>query len=205
MQWGAEGRERKQGGSVGKVSALFVCRSTHYAGLPGVDCWDESRDARNYPGPFPVVAHPPCRGWGRLRAFANVQPGELDLGRVAVDMVRRYGGVLEHPAGSKLWEACGLPAPGQRDAWGFTLGVRQSDFDHRAPKATFLYVCGVPSTWALPTIPIVLGEPEGRIEYMGRAERERTPPMFALWLVAIARKSGMYAAQGYAPAAAGRS
>lgn len=179
---------------MGKVAALFVCRSTHYSGLPGVDCWDEARDARNYPGPFPVVAHPPCRGWGRLRSFANVQPGELDLGRFAVEMVRRYGGVLEHPAASMLWRDCGLPAPGRRDVYGVTMGVNQSDFGHRAPKATWLYICGVPSCVGLPSIPLVLGQAEGRIEYMGRAERERTPVLFALWLVAIARRAGQYGA-----------
>jgi hypothetical protein len=43
------------------VAALFVETNGAYYGLPGVDPWDESRDARLYDGPFPVVAHPPVR------------------------------------------------------------------------------------------------------------------------------------------------
>ena len=40
------------------VAALYVQRGGSYYGIPGVDPWDEQRDARGYDGPFPVVAHP---------------------------------------------------------------------------------------------------------------------------------------------------
>ena len=42
------------------IAALFVHKGGAYFGLPDVDPWDEARDARLYPGPHPVVAHPPC-------------------------------------------------------------------------------------------------------------------------------------------------
>lgn len=51
------------------IAALFVDAKGCYAGLPGVDAWGIDRDARNYAGPWPVVAHPPCQLWGR---FAHV-------------------------------------------------------------------------------------------------------------------------------------
>lgn len=47
------------------VAALYVTTGGVYFGLPGVDPWDETRDARRYSGPWPVVAHPPCQRWGR--------------------------------------------------------------------------------------------------------------------------------------------
>lgn len=37
-----------------------------YAGLPDVDLWPKSRDARLYAGPWPVVAHAPCERWCKL-------------------------------------------------------------------------------------------------------------------------------------------
>jgi hypothetical protein len=48
------------------IAALYVEPDGVYAGLPDVDAWDESRDARLYSGPWPVVAHPPCQRWGNL-------------------------------------------------------------------------------------------------------------------------------------------
>ena len=47
------------------VAALFVETDGTYFGVPGVQPWDEPRDARTYAGPLPVVAHPPCQRWGR--------------------------------------------------------------------------------------------------------------------------------------------
>ena len=47
------------------ITALFVASGGVYFGLPGVDPWDEVRDARLYAGSDPVVAHPPCERWGR--------------------------------------------------------------------------------------------------------------------------------------------
>jgi hypothetical protein len=45
------------------VAALYVEKDGAYFGLPGVDPWDEERDATLYDGPYPVVAHPPCNRW----------------------------------------------------------------------------------------------------------------------------------------------
>ena len=64
-----------------------------------------------WPGGIPCVAHPPCRGWGRLKHLSKVSQSELDLAVFAVGCVRRNGGILEHPAGSSLWRFLGLPRP----------------------------------------------------------------------------------------------
>lgn len=165
------------------VAVLFAKTRSIYNTLPGCDVWDEKRDARLYMGNHPVIAHPPCRAWGKLRHFSKHQPHERHLAMLAVAKVRINGGVLEHPAGSTLWPFASLPLPGHRDDFGgWTLPILQSWFGHRAPKATWLYFCGVdPSD--LPPLPFELGIPSGRIEQMGRSEREATPPALASWLL----------------------
>lgn len=183
-----ETRVRAHGGSLGWDSCMPEAL---------IDCWDESRDARLYDGPHPVVAHPPCKHWGRLAHLAkgwcpicnvatvgigdnaddteraceecgNELTTDADCAPRAVEQVRRWGGVLEHPAGSKLWEACRLTPPmlipglfggsatdyaplgscasiSSTDAHGgFTVEADQCEWGHVARKRTWLYLVGVP-------------------------------------------------------------
>jgi hypothetical protein len=121
------------------VAVLFARSDSIYRTLPGCDVWDAERDALRWPGGAPVVAHPPCRAWGSLRHFAKPEPGERELAVWAVDRVREWGGVLEHPQASRLWPELGLPCPRkrERDSWGgWTLPIWQSWWGHRADKAT---------------------------------------------------------------------
>jgi hypothetical protein len=168
-----------------QVSVLFVRSDSCYFGL-GVDCWDFTRDARGYVGPGPVVCHPPCRGWGRLRHWAKPRPDEKALALFAVDCVRCYGGVLEHPYGSTLWAAAGLPKPGHVDEWGgWTLVVDQGWWGHAAPKPTYLYIVGCARADLAP-MPVSAVRAPGRTLALSPADRERTPPAFAAWLVGLA-------------------
>jgi len=186
-------------------AALFVRSDSPYFDL-GADCWTIDRDARLYRGDAPVVAHPPCRAWGRLRAFAKPRPDEKDLALFAVDTVRRCGGVLEHPEASSLWPAAGLPRPGD-DAdkfGGWTFPVSQKWWGHRAEKRTWLYIVGV-SPRDIPAYPLVLGDAPMTISTSRRVdtaggryrrgvplrERELTPPEFAKWLIDLAEVVGV--------------
>ncbi len=190
------------------VAVLFARRDSIYKTMPGCDVWDIDRDARNWPGGSPVVAHPPCRAWGRLRALANPRPDEKDLAIFAVEMVRRFGGVLEHPAFSTLWPAADLPRPGRVDDYGgWTMPILQKDFGHKADKATWLYIVGA-GRRDVPEYPLTLGTAthvcgmQGRRKNGGRlhkgdvgwrpeitkAEREHTPHHLARWLVELARR-----------------
>lgn len=189
------------------VAVLFARSDSVYKRLPGADVFDLARDARTYHGPLPVVAHLPCRAWGRLRHFAKPRPDEKALAFFAVDRVRRFGGVLEHPEASSLWPAAGLPRPGEgSDEWGgWTLPVPQFWWGHRAMKRTWLYICGV-SSRHIPDIPLVLGDApctvglfSGRDRSRARpeiskAEREATPEAFAVWLLDLARRASLVAA-----------
>lgn len=183
------------------VAVLFAREDSIYKTLPGCDVYDVVRDARTFAGGMPVVAHPPCRAWGRLRKFAKPRDDEKDLARWAVGQVRRWGGVLEHPESSTLWQDAGLPFAGTIDQHGgYTLIVEQFWWGHKARKRTWLYVCGIPRE-RVPAMPLVFGEPThtiskspGRRRKPGKqykpqttkAEREHTPIDFARWLVELA-------------------
>ncbi|MBC7351921.1 MAG: hypothetical protein H5U08_06140 [Thermogutta sp.] len=175
------------------VAVLFAQARTHYRSLPGVEVWDRRRDARGYPGPYPVVAHPPCRVYSRyLSKQAKAPPDEYTLAIFAVAAVRAYGGVLEHPRISKLWDRCGLPPPGESDAWGFTIEIWQWWFGYPGgKKRTWLYCCGVHPD-DLPPIPYRLWTPgdHERWQLLSRAARSKTPPALCEWLVSVARLCG---------------
>lgn len=135
------------------VAALYVQPNGIYAGVPDVELWDEARDARTYEGPHPVVAHPPCTRWCQLAGLVEHRYGYKkgdDGGTFAAALasVRRYGGVLEHPAYTLAWKAFGLQRP-KRGFWlgtpelGYVTHVEQANYGHRARKATWLYAFGV--------------------------------------------------------------
>ena len=208
-----------------KVAALYVDPRGPYPALLGPEmCWDEARDARTYAGPWPVVAHPPCARWGRYWSggpSARVRRLLGDDGgcfAAAIDAVRRWGGVLEHPEASKAWALFGLNTPPRSGGWiraglddqGWTCCVEQGHFGHRARKATWLYAVGT----TLPRLPWGPGPGErmavggagyhsaeerraakaaGTLRVGGRMSkraRAATPPAFAELLISIARSAG---------------
>lgn len=134
------------------LAALYVEKNGVYFGLPHVDPWDEERDARRYAGPHRVVAHPPCSRWCQL-AYINQKRYGHKVGddggcfAAALDAVRAWGGVLEHPAFSYAWPAFELPRP-PRAGWqrtscgGWVAQVSQAAYGHRARKLTWLYYVG---------------------------------------------------------------
>ena len=137
------------------IAALYVQRDGAYFGLPDVDPWDEARDARLYAGPHRVIAHPPCSRWCRLAGLVEARWGHRrgeDGGcfAAALASVRRWGGVLEHPAYSDAWAAYDLPVPPASGGWvrglcgGWTCHVEQGHYGHAARKATWLYAVDVP-------------------------------------------------------------
>ncbi len=191
------------------IAALFVETNGPYYGIPDVDPWDQERDARLYPGPHPVVAHPPCSRWCRLAGLVEARWGHKrgeDGGcfAAALKAVRTWGGVLEHPAYSDAWPAFDLPAP----AWvgwqrgicgGWSAHVEQGRYGHPAKKATWLYAFGT----ALPALEwgrrpvraagalvswcgnrVRSGENRPRV---GKAAAARTPIPFRDLLLSIAR------------------
>ena len=53
------------------IAALFIRANSIYKEHPAVDCYDAERDARTWPGGCPLIAHPPCRHWGKFAYMAG--------------------------------------------------------------------------------------------------------------------------------------
>jgi hypothetical protein len=175
------------------IAALYVETDGCYFGVPFVDPWDVSRDARLYRGPHPVVAHPPCQRWGRFWHGSTRKPHQFRRGEdggcfaSALTAVRNYGGVLEHPAGSSAWDYFGLAKPGAGQGWikaddwgGYTCQVDQRHYGHTAPKPTWLYAAHVD------------------LPELDWSKSDRTPPawMIERYGMAKARKIGLVAMVG---------
>lgn len=140
------------------ISALFVLPDGPYS-IEGIDLWDESRDARKFKGPGPVIAHPPCERWGRYWGGGPMLHGTERQKMLGADggcfahalwSVRTFRGVLEHPEASHAFHFYGLPIPKQSGGWtepdrygGRSCCVAQGKYGHRAQKLTWLYGKGI--------------------------------------------------------------
>lgn len=189
------------------VVALYVDPRGPYPGIVR-EWYDDVRDAKTYRGTLPVVAHPPCGPWSH-QSHLHKRAKEIALAPHAVAVVQRCGGVLEHPAGSKLFDACGLPHPSplgirftdEHD--GFSIEVAQCDWGHPARKRTWLYIVGLhgvlpempprrePTHWCsggrTPSSRRGSPVPPG-IKVCSAQQRRRTPTDFARWLVELASR-----------------
>ena len=134
------------------IAALFVEPVGVYSNVIDVDAWPIERDARRYAGPWPVVAHPDCKRWGRFWHGSTRKPHQFKLGddggcfAAALAAVELWGGVLEHPADSHAWAAHGLLKPPRSGGWiatreGWTCYVEQGFYGHMSRKPTWLYAC----------------------------------------------------------------
>ena len=181
-----------------QIAALYVIPDGPYFNQPGVDLWDEAKDARLYPGPHPVIAHPPCARWGKYWFYGG--PGRRhvlgdDVGcfEAALQAVRKWGGVLEHPEGSHAWRQFQILRPPKyggwkiADAWGFTCCVEQGNYGHPARKATWLYVSGV-SIADLPFLKWGRSSADRKVDdHLSKCQRMLTPEPFRDLLINIAR------------------
>lgn len=185
------------------VAALYVDPNGHYPKLEGVDAWDEARDAAGYCGPAPVVAHPPCAPWSKMRWLSK--PESRDKYRScalrALYVVRTFGGVLEHPEHSAFWTFAGLPSAvseASDNFGGYTIRVNQLAWGHRCSKPTWLYIVGVPRELVIAglrfggvaTHCVTRGPGQSAgLPVAHSAMRSRSPLAFAQWLVSLAREA----------------
>ncbi len=176
-----------------KVAALFVRTDGHYYSDPDIDPWDEERDARQYEGPYPVIAHPPCQRWGKMWAGQPLTIAKTGVRKIkgddggcfksALASVRKWGGVLEHPWGSHAWPHFGLNVPPRTGGWitadfegGWTCCVEQGRYGHYARKPTLLLAYNI----ELPELEWGIGPhriPDWAIEKYGEKRAKRAGEM----------------------------
>lgn len=178
------------------VAVLCCAPDSVYHSLPGVECFNASRDVRSFTGGVPVVAHPVCAPWSAYCAHQwKPIEGIKDLGPLCVHWLRKCGGVLEHPAHSRLFEHCNLPRPGESKDGLWTIEVSQAWWGYSMLKRTWLVFSGLEPAEVMPTIPSRKHNPrsgEGdrrRQQRMSKHQRAATVPTMARWLVETARKA----------------
>jgi hypothetical protein len=195
------------------VAILCAARKTAYRDIEGLEIYDEVRDCRNFPGGMPMIAHPPCRRWTRYGMAMvkarltrhNIETpeeeinAERELGLWCAQQVKEHGGILEQPAGSKLFAAAGIPLPGSpQGPDSFSLAIWQCWWGYPVRKGTWLYFRGI-SQFSI-DIPFRLWNPPpgqqwywyNRGKGSGNAHiRSHTVPALARWLVDLARTANV--------------
>ncbi len=167
------------------IAALYVIEQGVYYNIRNVDPWPLNRDAREYLGPYPVVAHPPCARWGRYWSGGPSAKVRRNLGddngcfAAALACAKQYGGVIEHPEGSHAWRLFRIPRPPKGGGWikcidgAWTCCVEQGHYGHRARKATWLIAYKIDTPPSL-----IWGRSENKIQlddgFHSAEERRRT-------------------------------
>ena len=139
-----------------KIPVLFTAHNSLYNDNDIFDCYDVERDAFSYTGRFPLIAHPPCRLFSRLRKFSTAAIKEKQCAFFALARIRQFGGILEHPRSSTLWLDGNFKLDGSVDQYGgFLRSVNLSWFGFPAQKKTMLYFVGI-KPGSLPPFPMSL-------------------------------------------------
>lgn len=141
-----------------------------------------------------MVAHPPCAQWSRLKGLARRNESEAWLGVWCYELVRKWGGVLEHPAHSELWKYVGVRPVVVSARW----------FGHRAEKLTGFFFAGLrefprPAFSFVPASRCVATTLRGvgRLPALDKREAAGTPREMAEWLVDAARGVDSTLLDGY--------
>lgn len=163
------------------ISVLCAQKNSIYKTIPGIDVWDEDRDAYFFTGSNPVITHAPCPQWSRMKAFANNNPDEKELAFFCLQKVIRNGGIFEHPAGSTFFKEAGITKN--------LYSVDQSWWGFPARKGTFLFFSHCkPMPFPIMTNPpthTFFGPNQNRIgkKEMPKSQRSKTVLPFATWLI----------------------
>lgn len=159
-----------------RIAILCAQKKSIYNQIAGLDVFDIDRDAYTFTGKTPIIAHPPCQQWSRMKNFAKENTREKELAMFCLEHVQVNGGIFEHPAGSSFFKYAGITP---------TISVNQNWFGFPGEKRTYLYF----SKCSPLSFPISFDLPLMRLDKMAYRDRSTTTLDFANWLISCIRAS----------------
>ena len=157
------------------IPVLFTQEKSNYNNFKIFDCYDLKRNALSYSDRIPIIAHPPCRMFSKLRGLSTAPLSEKKLAFFALSKVRQFGGILEHPRSSTLWIDGNFNLDGSVDSYGgFLRSVDLSWFGFPARKKTMLYFCGI-APGQLPPFPLSLNAITHVVSSSYKSEKKEIP------------------------------
>ena len=176
-----------------KIPVLFTQNLSLYNTYEIFDCYDITRNAFTFTDRCPLIAHPPCRLFSRLRQFSTADRKEKQCAYFALSQVRMFGGILEHPRSSTLWKNGNFNLSGEIDNYGgFLRSVNLSWFGYPAQKKTMLYFVGIAPV-QLPPFPLSLSAPlfsiggskNNRLKEISKNAGSQTPDQMIKYFIQV--------------------
>lgn len=153
-----------------KIAVLCANAKSVYHEFAICEVYDQKRDAYTFEGSNPIIAHPPCGQWSRLKSFAKSNIREKELAYFCLIQVLRNGGVFEHPAGSHFFKHVGLKS---------LLSVDQHWWNFPARKRTYLFFYNCKAA----EYSIHFNAIEKNVEDLHSSQRATTTKDFASFLI----------------------
>ena len=167
------------------ISVLCCSKNSIYKTL-GVDCYDIDRDARTFDGSTPIIAHPPFRAWSAYCSHqAKYPPEEKELAPMCVQWLAKCGGILEHPAHSRLWSRMRIPLPGEYRNGMHCIEVNQCWWGDSRTKKTWLLLSKIDMSKLVLPPPVEVQDDRESWSKMSKDQRSATHPSFARWLIEL--------------------
>lgn len=162
------------------ISILCAAKKSNYKLIPGLDVWDEDRNAYYFTGSNPVITHAPCAQWSRMKGFANEDEYTKDLAFHCLKMVLRNGGIFEHPGGSSFFKEAGVTRniySVDQCWWGYPARKRTYLFFHKCKPQSFPIMTTVPHLLVSPT------KGKKLMKDIPKSMRSTTVLPFAHWMI----------------------
>lgn len=162
------------------ISILCAKTDSLYKQIPGLDVWDEHRNAYYFTGSNPVITHAPCAQWSSMKAFAHKNDITKDLAFHCLKMVIRNGGIFEHPAGSSFFKEAGVTKniySVDQSWWGFPARKRTYLFFHKCKPIEH------PILTLGPSLVVASSKKGSPLKEMPKSIRSTTVLPFAHWMI----------------------